>query len=183
MTIVNLRGTSGSGKSNVARQLMESGAAEISLAPYTALNGANRFVTGYFITDLSLIVVGPYKVMAGGCDRIWTQDQVCESIRLAARQAKNVFFEGLLVSGIFSRYLALSKELGGMTWAFMDTPVETCIARVRARTAAGEFKTEKLIGKFQEVERVRAKAQAAGERIAIIPHAPDPAAAVRGLFQ
>lgn len=165
--ILNLRGTSGSGKSTVAFDLIQ-GAAEISLAPYKTKRGADRWVTGYRVGDL--IVVGAYRTACGGCDSIHTQDLICESVRMATAQARHVFFEGLLISGLFSRYLILSRDLGGMTWAYLDTPLQKCLDRIYVRNGGKPIKEENTRGKYKATIATREKAQAAGEHTVIVDH-------------
>lgn len=170
MAIVNLRGTNGSGKSTVARALLGGlETREIELSRNTA---TGKTATGYLISSRCMIVIGPYRVMAGGCDRIWTQDLICDSIRRAQTMTEHVFFEGLLVSGLYSRYLDLSREIGGMFWAFLDTPLEICLARISARNGDKVLKNggTAVKAKYDSILRVRAKAIAAGERVVDINH-------------
>lgn len=168
--IVNLRGTNGSGKSTVARSLL-AGAREVELAPYTTARGAARRVVGYHAADLGLVIVGPYRTECGGCDAVKTQNLVCESVRLAARLAPNVLFEGVIVSTLFSRYLELSRELGGLTWAYLDTPLDVCLARIAARNGGKAIKEDLVADKHRAIARTADKARAAGEWVVAVPSA------------
>ena len=170
--ILNLRGPNGSGKSTVARALLAAGEAPIPLAPYVTPRGAERRVLGARVASLDLIVVGPYRTDCGGCDAIKTQELVCESVRLAARQAKHVFFEGVIVSTLFSRYLTLSREhpRAPFLWAYLDTPLDLCLARIQTRNGGKPIKTELVADKVRSIERTRQKALAAGEHTLVVPH-------------
>lgn len=181
VTIINLRGTNGSGKSTVARALLAEGATPIELAPYITSGGALRAVTGYAVPSLGLTIIGPYRTPCGGCDAIKTQDLVCESVRLAARLSEHVFFEGVIISTLYSRYQSLSKEIGGLVWAYLDTPPDECLRRVMTRNGGKPIKIELLMGKTRSIEATRRKAEAARERIETVPH-QKAAEFVRGLL-
>jgi hypothetical protein len=183
VTILNLRGCNGSGKSTIARALFQGeDYHEIDLAPYHTPKGALRHVAGYLVPSRSLVVVGPYRTDCGGCDAVKTQDLVCESVRMAAVRAPNVFFEGVIVSTIFQRYYALSRELGGMVWAYLDTPLEVCLARIQARNGGKEIKEYKVAEKLPMIGSTRRRANAARERVETVSYNDDPVAQLSGIF-
>jgi len=142
--ILNLRGTSGSGKSTIVRQLI----AHRSIRPILRgeLRGAPSIeaaeVVGYAVDGHALAVVGRYETACGGCDMIKTQDEICARVLEFAGRYTHVVFEGLLVSQIYARYRDLARELGDrFLWASLDTPLDVCIDRVNARRrAAGNEK-------------------------------------------
>jgi hypothetical protein len=144
--VINVRGTSGSGKSTIVRGIMEKG----QVGPI----GEGRKPDGYIVQIPELVrpvyVVGPYVTACGGCDAISTQDEICARIR-AYSTLGDVLVEGLLMSHSFARYVALDRELFARDgthciWAFLDTPLSLCLDRVRARreerrlATGGEFK-------------------------------------------
>src|SRR5678815_5091805 len=100
--VVNIRGTSGSGKSTIVRGIMAKGATVIPI-------GEDRKPDGYIITGplfkRPVYVVGPYTTACGGCDQITTQDEICDRIR-AYSTLGDVLVEGLLMSHSFARYAA-----------------------------------------------------------------------------
>jgi thymidylate kinase len=177
--IINIRGTNGSGKSTIARDFL--GDAIVELAPYQTPKGARKNVMGYHNRGLDLIVVGPYRTACGGCDAIKTQDLVKESVRIAAKKAQHVLFEGFIVSGIYSGYRALSQELGGITWAYLDTPIEVCFARIQERNGGKSIKEYKVVEKNKEIESTRLKAKRDGEKVVTIPY-ESAIEAVRGML-
>jgi hypothetical protein len=128
--IVNIRGTSGSGKTTIVRRIME------LCGPPAPLGGTERRPYGYLLAGpgADLYVVGSYENVCGGCDGIKTQDEVCERVRGASAQG-DVLFEGLLISHLFSRYASLARELSPtpFIFAFLDTPLEVCLQRVQDR--------------------------------------------------
>jgi hypothetical protein len=170
--IVNIRGCNGSGKSAIARAFLATpGTCEIALAPYTTAKGAPRSVMGYEAGDL--IVIGPYRTPCGGCDAIPTQALVKESVRLAARRARHVLFEGVIISTLFSGYLTLSEELRtagqDYLWAYLDTPLAVCLARIQARNGGKTIKEQLVADKVKSIDATRRKAAAAGERVLTLP--------------
>lgn len=130
--IINIRGTSGSGKTTVVRGIMDKGVV-------TPLDSKPK-PHGYRVTipslDLPVMVVGSYENTCGGTDGIKTQDEICDRIRRFAQDG-HVLVEGLLMSKTFGRYAALDRELAStghhFIWAFLDTPLDVCLARVEAR--------------------------------------------------
>ena len=137
-TILNIRGTSGSGKSMVVRGLM---------ARHTLVQplGDSKKPDGYECAEndrISLFVVGNYESDCGGCDRIRTPEEIAERVRKYAKLG-DVVFEGLLITRTFARYQDLNRELKDhrYIWAFLNTPLETCIQRVKIRRESkGNFK-------------------------------------------
>ncbi len=164
--IINLRGTNGSGKSTVARGLLEGlETREVELAPYLTPGGVPRVVAGLYAPARDLIVVGPYRTACGGCDAIKTQDLVKESVRRAAALACHVFFEGVIISTLYSGYRALSDELRAAghhyTWAYLDTPLEVCLARIQARNGGKPIKENLVSDKMRSIQATFDKAHAA----------------------
>lgn len=169
--IVNLRGTNGSGKSTVAFDLMrrDKKTYAIELAKYQTPKGAPRCVTGYFVPDLDLIVVGRYETACGGGDGIPTQQLVKDSIMLATRKARNVFFEGVIISTIFQGYYELATKLRArghaFVWAYLDTPLEICLARIQTRNGGEPIKEDLVANKVRAIASTRVKAMAAKEQV------------------
>ena len=135
--ILDIRGTHGSGKSYIAHQLLSYGCEEIV--------GYNEYkkketILGYSVPSLDLAVVGKYETQCGGCDGVGSSDEVCRRVRLFASIYKHTVLEGILVSHTFDRYNRLAQEMkeAGHTYlfAFLDTPLEVCIERVKARRKA-----------------------------------------------
>lgn len=125
MAIMDVRGTHGSGKSWVMKQL---------LAENT--NGSiirDGKHVGYHLPDLDAAIVGRYDTDCGGCDGIKTADEVVRRVRDFSSVYRHTLLEGILVAHTFSRYSALANELPNYRFFFLNTPLENCIARVRAR--------------------------------------------------
>lgn len=142
--IVHLRGTSGSGKSWLVWQLLNDpmGCWVDDQGPHLTLaTSQGKVVTrGYRSGTWRIAVVGPYRTPCGGCDAVPTQDEIGARIHRYAALGDHVVFEGLLASGLQSRYEALARALatlGHRYYAlFLDTPLDVCLARIQARRAA-----------------------------------------------
>ncbi len=131
MAVFDLRGTHGSGKSYVVHTLLRRYGNRPLLGQE---NGKGRpEVLGHYMPRLGLAAVGPYTKVCGGCDAVRTQDEVCGRVRSFSQEYGKVILEGILVAHTYSRYLALAREMRDYTFLFLDTPLEVCIERVKAR--------------------------------------------------
>lgn len=136
--VINVRGTSGSGKTTVMREIMSQ---STSTQPII-LDGQKKpdaYLLNIPSVQHAVFLVGSYENVCGGCDAIATQDEICARVRNYSKDG-HVLFEGLLMSHVFSRYAALDRELAARgvpsIWAFLDTPLELCLARVNDRRVA-----------------------------------------------
>lgn len=179
--ILNLRGTNGSGKSYVTRKLMDL----CDVHPIYGDPEPGRLIgsiIGYRGTyeGQPIYFVGSYEIMAGGADavmaRFGTLEAVCELVRKFAPKG-HVVFEGFIVSGLFKTFYDLSRELGGITFCYMDTPLDKCLEHIekrnREKTATrGKVRkgvgTKTVAGKFKQVESTRRKFKKEGERVVMV---------------
>lgn len=132
--IIDIRGTHGAGKSSLVRSLLNS-ADSVMTHP----RAGTEEIMGYqaLFGKVRVGVVGRYTTDCGGCDTIKTQEDVCVRVREFSHNYDHVVYEGALVTTLWSRYRDLALELGPrrFLFAFMDTPLQTCIDRVNARRA------------------------------------------------
>jgi hypothetical protein len=141
MTIVNLRGTSGAGKSTVVHTLLKNYPHEV--VQYTGKRGTKPLVyrVGVGGLERSLFVFGAYHTQCGGCDGITDYAEVVpELLRMYAPQGE-VLFEGLLISGGFGRVgegmvVAAKAFAHEAIFALLDTPLALSLERIAARRAA-----------------------------------------------
>lgn len=169
---INLRGTSGSGKSYAVVKLIK------------ALNGRplrsakDGKILGYELDD-GVFVLGSYENECGGCDAIRTQDEVCRLVEKYTKRYRLVVFEGVIVGLIFQRYIDLSRRVGGIVWAYIDTPYEMCLDRILMRRhARGDLSVLSDFGsnsghtkaKFDSLLRQRPKVIEAGENVVVLDH-------------
>lgn len=130
MTIVNLRGTHGSGKSTVVTKIM---------AKYGA-TWDTKHKQGYNVelpNGEVLRIVGRYETACGGCDGIQPYSDIWPAVIWGLSLCDHVLFEGVLVSTTYGSIGEASEKFGDQfVFAFMDTPLEECVRRVNARRAA-----------------------------------------------
>jgi len=175
--IINIRGTSGSGKTHTARSFMD------YCSPDIIVYGEEDKPVAHcvFWDMMPVYFIGSYANVCGGCDNIQTQDMICSYVRHFS-QFGHVIFEGLLMSHTFSRYAALWKELTDygipFVFAYMDTPLELCLERIRQRRLAkGNTKplnTANTENGFRTTWMTMDKFKAAGIDTIIIKHKKDP---------
>lgn len=144
--IIKLMGNSGSGKTTAVRQLMD-------LAQDITPQRDGHKVTRYrldFEGGPCTYVLGSYENTCGGLDTIRTADEVIDLVRRYAPLG-NIVMEGLLSStyiGKLGEFLMNNVGKVGerlisyhTNWLFLDTPLEECISRVKARRLlAGDFR-------------------------------------------
>lgn len=144
--IINLRGTSGSGKTHLARQIME------RYGPRKVYHKPGRTQPiGYTFTHPNggpdLAVVGHYETACGGCDTISSLDEIFSLVRLSHKLGHDVMFEGLLASGEMNRAMALHTDGLPFEVLVIDITLEECLASVNSRRHAA---WEKRVAKIHE---------------------------------
>ena len=172
--IANLRGTSGSGKSTVAFTLFDK-------FPREEIIGGDGKVKGYIVDASShgvkhpIYVIGKYTTQCGGADQIPTQREAADRC-VHYHQHGHVFIEGLLASaaGPAGALTIAIQETGAARFLIMDTPVEVCLDRVRARRAArGDerpFNPKNTKDKWQQTMSTAKSLHALGYDVRAIDH-------------
>lgn len=152
--IISIRGTHGSGKSTVMRDL-------IALGGGTPLMGALKKKPEAYQLSLPgvhapVFIIGPYETACGGCDAIQPYDLILDLLRKYSSQG-HVLFEGALVSSSFGRIGQLMAQCGEQAvFAFLSTPTEECLRRVaQRRLARGDSRPlnpANTLGKARSIE-------------------------------
>lgn len=169
--IINLRGTNGSGKSWLATQLVPPAASErfeILQHGYVTKAGAARTKAIHAYRRDDMVLIGRYDTNCGGCDGL---PDVRTAYRAALKASQmegvsGVVLEGLMISGI---YQSVVDELGvaagalprpaTLVWAYLSTPLDECIARVRRRSnRPPEWDPRNIVSKHRAVVRTRERA-------------------------
>lgn len=147
--IINLRGTSGSGKTTVAKSFLTEKTEKVVLVEDRIFSPTkrdpHRWVTQPItatITDKGVALLGNYTNNCGGCDEFsWrgAHDKIEEGILEAAKNYEHVIFEGLIISGSYKRYRDLASKVKGQTgqrthWMLLTTPLEECLQRIHKRS-------------------------------------------------
>lgn len=173
--IVNIRGTSGSGKSFLVSKVMAS--YEVRIPIYSLRPGflgirenRGRRPIGYLMREPapSLMVIGHYEVPSGGCDtlRKLSRDELFDLVRESAFSNHNVVFEGLLVSNEVGRTVVLAREFP-LTVLHIDIPTEECLAWINQRRrlkdpTVTDVNPDNTVAKWREIRRVMERLRAAG---------------------
>lgn len=148
-TVVKMGGCNGSGKTSVARALLDLIGCDAA-DPVTAVKKA-AFYSGEY-EGVEVHVLGSYLNTCGGMDTISDKHDRLDLIRKHCKPAPKkpdkpriIFFEGLITGKTYGAIGELSeehvnKQKGRWLYAFPDTPFETCVERVlKRREAAGNF--------------------------------------------
>lgn len=138
--IVNIRGTSGSGKTTVVRRLLdhwEERGYRKAEVQQELVEGKTRKI-GHWVGPV--FILGKYDTTCGGCDTMsWkgAADYICSLVKRQA-QLGPVVFEGLMVSGWGTgRLRTLWEETGQQLHVIqLTTPLDTCLASVQERRVA-----------------------------------------------
>lgn len=133
--VINIRGTYGSGKTFLARRVME-----------TYGEGTPHFIDGrkrpLFYTfphpdgGKPLAVIGSYETVCGGCDTIGDADTIFNSVNSLQLNGYDVFYESLMLTADVGRTSGgFLVEGWDLHIIHLETSVEDCIAGVYARRA------------------------------------------------
>ena len=172
--IVNIRGTSGSGKSTIARTFL-------SHLPHVPVKDAAGKVKGYKVDasaaglNQPLFIVGRYESACGGGDTLRDEAEAVE-LCSSAQPLGHVLLERMLTSGSGPKGLYASSFLGSgnITYAILDTPLDVCLTRVMDRRAErGEvkpFNPQNTISKHGQTHRAAELLTQAGEDVRLVDH-------------
>lgn len=140
MKVIGVRGTNGSGKSWVARKIMER-ADDDFIKKHKLSNGV--LINVY----KSFVVIGSYDNQCGGCDGVKTPALVWDTV-VECAQHSNVLFEGVIVGNVYEPTILLVerlKEIGAEYIPLcLNTDFDQCVANINNRRAeAGKEPMEK----------------------------------------
>lgn len=133
-TIVNLRGTYGSGKTTIARFVMDN-----------YLNPTKHFMEGrkrplYYTFDhpdggTPLAVIGSYETVCGGCDTITDTQMVFDTIDFL-KDDHDVLYESLLLTADCGRTIKYAQSGWDLHVIYLDVPTMVCLQSVNQRRRA-----------------------------------------------
>jgi hypothetical protein len=171
MTVLDIRGTHGSGKSYIVHQL-------INQEDKIGFICDNDVCIGTYVAGHDLAIVGSYDRVCGGCDGIKTADEICRRTRILSAEYKNVILEGILVAHTHRRYAELARDITlssnqQYVFCFLTTPYEVCIQRVQDRRVArgqtAEFDLFHLTNDYERCHnRLPRKFQAEGFTVELL---------------
>jgi len=144
--VVNIRGTSGSGKSYIVQALMarcltkpEYLERHVGDGLFGPVIETSPRPIGYRCTHAgrAVWVAGGYETQNGGCDALMreggTRDSIYAKLRERAADG-DVLFEGLLISEV--RRCVELAAMSELTVIHLDVSLDDCLAAVRARRSA-----------------------------------------------
>lgn len=193
--IINVRGTSGSGKTTAARRFLDFPHSTLTRKLTSKTGRVSEKVAGYGISVPNLVntlyLVGGYNNVCGGLDSMGTQEEHAALITKAYAAGGNVLCEGLLLSSVSSGATVPKAmlDLAGrdnVIFAFMDTPLEVCIERVKQRRLErGEekpFNETNTRKKYEDTRNARQRLIDEGCRVEDLNHL-DPSLDLYRLFK
>lgn len=186
MQVLNIRGTTSSGKTTLVRKL-------IATSTENDIISITSKVKGHMLDNI--VTIGTYKKGSkfGGVDSIDKISYVEEAIMKALTMKPIVVFEGLLVSHSFDRWRDNSKKFMkiqskygapavGMIWIFTVPTFRENLRRLAKRNnikgSVREAKGDKFIMNFvqryKSMQRILKKATHDGQSLLILPNDGDP---------
>ena len=181
--LIKIHGTSGAGKTTIVRDLMESAVDVVPQGPVKRPEAYKLTLPG---VPKPVFVLGPYENTCGGMDGV---SSVGDQIDLIHRYAEegHVIYEGLLLSTYYGSLGAAVERYGkDHIWAFLDTPVDTCIERVKARRlAAGNTKPlneRNTRERVKPINSLKARLTRMGAKVVTLKHDETPSQQVLELL-
>lgn len=168
--IVCIRGTSGSGKSHLVREVAK------RVGPGTPhyVEGRRRpLFTTHDGGRRRLSILGHYETACGGCDTIPSYDETFALVRERHELGDDVLFEGLLLTPEFSRTAALVKDGFPLVLLFLDVPIELALESVNARRRAkdpgkADVNPANTVSKHKQAKRAAERLREAGADVRIL---------------
>lgn len=176
--VINVRGTNGSGKTTVVKELMQQFGVVDEL-----IKGGERKPWALELNG-NVYVVGSYRTACGGADEVPHFGELLNRVHSLAAYG-NVLVEGSLLSTVYAGSAELEKCCNQLRasvaktphhfiFGVLDTPVELCIQRVLARRAAAgntrPFDPGKVVQKSKSVLSAAARLRDAGYDVRILPY-------------
>ncbi len=137
--IINIKGTSGTGKSTIVREVVRRYHHKVD---HFREGRKQPIYTVHYPDDehrdepsglVPLVTLGHYNTPCGGCDTISKQEDIFRIVREQQRAGRDVLYEGLLVSGEVANTARLHLDGMPLEVIALDVPVEVCIASVNER--------------------------------------------------
>lgn len=152
--IIQVRGTSGSGKSTVMRRIMASAHWQ---SEYVIGRKRPLYYRSVESGMADTVILGHYESACGGCDTIGSAKAVYELTMELKGRYPIILEEGLLLS----EDVKWSSQLPDLKVVYLTTPIEQCLSQIRSRRVeAGNDKplnTENTIRRVPVIERSRKK--------------------------
>lgn len=178
--IINIRGNSGSGKTHLTREFMKEAGVDFTITDDNDhvigyINYMKAIKGGKNVRHKRWAVIGKYTNACGGCDTVKTQADIVARVEYFTQLGFNVWLEGLIMSTIYGTVGEYSEKFGdNWVFAYLDTPIEKCIQRIKARRKkAGQDKPLNETNtrtRVRTIERNREIVASKGRRVVVLPH-------------
>jgi hypothetical protein len=187
---IKLAGTSGSGKTTTVRAVMDKFVMGPKLFDGTEKIAEYRTLLGQPTEPFQQIVVlGGYANVCGGLDTISDKNVRLDLIKqYTGAKKKLVLLEGLIISCYGE--IGDVSEASNVPWiyAFMDTPLEVCLARCesrrKARGVTEPMNPENTTAKYRAVQSLRNRVVADGvHAVYDVNHTDEPKKAAAKLLK
>lgn len=160
--ILKIHGCSGAGKTTAVREYMR---ANFPTRKFIVKDKPEAYQYG------DTYILGSYENTCGGMDTVGSAGEVMALLDKYAPLG-NVIFEGLLQSTYYGAMGTHSRKYGpAYIYAFLDTPIETCLERVVARRAASgrnnKFNPQLTRDKHSTIENLKKKLILQGEHTVV----------------
>jgi predicted ABC-type ATPase len=132
--IINIRGTNGSGKTTIVRQIV--GCHEtVTTIQYPPERGNKRRPLGYLCArdTRRLFIPGHYEIANGGIDTIHDLEYAHKIILYHHSLGADVLYEGMNFTDKIDWIIRMHEAKLDIRVAFINHPVEACIKSVRKR--------------------------------------------------
>ena len=137
--IMNIRGTSGSGKSTIVKRVMDRFTSQIPIHIPKRRQPAGYELTGGAMESPPLFVVGHYESPCGGCDTLsftGSQDTIWGWVREYHTKGYNVLFEGVIVGDDTRRTIQAHEDRLPLILIELTTPLDECLRGIQSRRDA-----------------------------------------------
>lgn len=159
--VIQIRGTSGSGKSWVMRQVMER--TKYWVPEYVEGRKQPLLYKWAIRKDpRNMCILGHYETACGGCDTIGSARKVYQLIKELGGTYNTILCEGLLLS----EDVKWSSQLSDLYVIYLVTPLEDCLSNVESRRRAVRndkpLNPRNTSNRVLVIERSRVKLKEAG---------------------
>ncbi len=161
--IIQIRGTSGSGKTTVVMRTFKNKA----FGKWTPIFVPKRRKPLYY-TNGPIALIGHYESEYGdfgGCDTIHSVREAIDLIKALYKKYRLIICEGLLLSEDSKRTMELAQKHELRAW-FLSTPLEQCLSQIASRRKKRgndkPFNPRNTVRRIRPIESARVKLTQAG---------------------
>lgn len=138
--ILNIRGTSGAGKTWLARRLMDAAGGSDPVVGVHPNKPGRELIYGHAAKKANIFFVGSYEATCGGCDKFswkgaadWIQELIANQALVPGR---HVVFEGLIVGQWKAQRFKDLATITPLDVILLSTAIGDCLGSVTDRRTA-----------------------------------------------